>query len=99
LHTILKHGSASLRKPEAHKRLRLKKAHRRLLAWVRGTNIDPQAVARAIELSTTRYCPVIAGHLVISPRTVNRHTTSLYSKLKVSSRAAATHYALEHHLL
>src|SRR5260370_40821794 len=36
LHTILKHGSTSLRKPEAHKRLRLK-----------------------IELSTTRYCPVI----------------------------------------
>jgi putative redox protein len=27
--------------------------------WVRGTNIAPQAVARAIELSTTRYCPVI----------------------------------------
>ena len=26
---------------------------------VRGSNIDPQAVARAIELSTTRYCPVI----------------------------------------
>ena len=59
MHTILKRGSAFLRKPEAHKRLRLKKAHRRLLAWVRGTNIDPQAVARAIELSTTRYCPVI----------------------------------------
>jgi myo-inositol catabolism protein IolC len=33
LHTILKHGSASLRKPEAHKRLRLKKVRRRLLAW------------------------------------------------------------------
>src|SRR5205085_1449331 len=41
----------------------------------------------------------IAGHLVISPRTVNHHTTSLYSKLGVSSRAAATRYALEHHLL
>jgi len=41
----------------------------------------------------------IAEHLVISPRTVNRHTTSLYSKLKVSSRAAATHYAIEHNLL
>jgi DNA-binding NarL/FixJ family response regulator len=41
----------------------------------------------------------IAEHLVISPRTVNRHTASLYSKLGVSSRAAATHYALEHHLL
>jgi predicted ATPase/DNA-binding CsgD family transcriptional regulator len=41
----------------------------------------------------------IAEHLVISPRTVNRHTTSLYSKLGVSSRAAATRYAIEHHML
>jgi predicted ATPase/DNA-binding CsgD family transcriptional regulator len=41
----------------------------------------------------------IAEHLVISPRTVNRHTTSLYSKLGVSSRAAATRYAFEHRLL
>ena len=30
-----------------------------VLYKVRGTNINPQAVARAIELSTTRYCPVI----------------------------------------
>ena len=30
-----------------------------VLYQVRGANIDPQAVARAIELSTTRYCPVI----------------------------------------
>ena len=30
-----------------------------VLYRVRGTHIDPQAVARAIELSTTRYCPVI----------------------------------------
>jgi DNA-binding NarL/FixJ family response regulator len=41
----------------------------------------------------------IADYLVISPRTVNHHTTSLYNKLGVSSRAAATHYAIEHHLL
>jgi NarL family two-component system response regulator LiaR len=41
----------------------------------------------------------IAEHLVISVRTVNRHTTSLYSKLAVSSRAGATRAALEHHLL
>ena len=41
----------------------------------------------------------IAEHLVISVRTVNRHTTSLYSKLAVSSRAAATRAAMEHHLL
>jgi DNA-binding CsgD family transcriptional regulator len=41
----------------------------------------------------------IAEQLVISPRTVNHHTTTLYSKLGVSSRAAATHYAIENHLL
>src|SRR5207237_8225742 len=41
----------------------------------------------------------IAEHLVLSPRTVNRHTASLYSKLGVSSRAAATRYAIEHHVI
>ncbi len=41
----------------------------------------------------------IAEQLVISPRTVNWHLTSIYSKLRVSSRAAATHYALENHLV
>jgi len=41
----------------------------------------------------------IAEQLVISVRTVNRHTTTLYSKLGVSSRAAATRAAIEHHLL
>ncbi|HEU5228825.1 MAG TPA: LuxR C-terminal-related transcriptional regulator [Ktedonobacteraceae bacterium] len=41
----------------------------------------------------------IAEQLVISPRTVNRHTTSLYSKLGVCSRAAATRSAMEYHLL
>src|SRR5207247_3106632 len=30
-----------------------------VLYRVRGTHIDPQAVARAIELPTTRYCPMI----------------------------------------
>ena len=41
----------------------------------------------------------IVEHLVISVRTVNRHVTSLYSKLGVSSRAAATLIALEQHML
>jgi predicted ATPase/DNA-binding CsgD family transcriptional regulator len=41
----------------------------------------------------------IAKRLVISVRTVNRHTDSLYSKLGVSSRVAATRAALERHLL
>ena len=40
----------------------------------------------------------VAGKLVISPRTVDTHLTSIYSKIGVSSRSAATRYALEHHL-
>jgi predicted ATPase/DNA-binding CsgD family transcriptional regulator len=40
----------------------------------------------------------VAEQLVISPRTVNWYLTSIYSKLGVSSRCAATRYALEHHL-
>jgi predicted ATPase/DNA-binding CsgD family transcriptional regulator len=41
----------------------------------------------------------IAEQLVISLVTVNFHVRSIYSKLGVTSRAAATRYALEHHLL
>jgi DNA-binding CsgD family transcriptional regulator len=41
----------------------------------------------------------IANHLVISPRTVNNHLTSIYSKIQVSSRVAAARYAMEHHLV
>ena len=40
----------------------------------------------------------IAEHLVISPRTVNKHTTSIYIKIGVSSRSAATRYAFEQKL-
>jgi ATP/maltotriose-dependent transcriptional regulator MalT len=41
----------------------------------------------------------VAQQLVISPRTVNWHLTSIYSKIGVSSRAAATRYAIEHQLV
>jgi DNA-binding NarL/FixJ family response regulator len=41
----------------------------------------------------------IAEHLIISPRTVNTHLTSIYNKIQVSSRAAATRYAMEHKLV
>jgi DNA-binding CsgD family transcriptional regulator len=41
----------------------------------------------------------VAEQLVISPRTVNWHLTSIYSKLGVSSRSAATRYAIEHRLV
>jgi len=41
----------------------------------------------------------VAQQLVISPRTVNTHLTSIYDKIGVTSRSAATRYALEHHLV
>ena len=41
----------------------------------------------------------VAEQLVISPRTVNTHLKSIYGKIQVTSRSAATRYAIEHQLL
>ena len=41
----------------------------------------------------------VANQLVISPRTVDTHLTSIYGKIGVSSRSAATRYAMKHHLV
>ena len=41
----------------------------------------------------------IAGELVISEKTVARHVANIFTKLGVSSRAAATAYAYEHRLV
>lgn len=40
----------------------------------------------------------IAETLVLSPRTINTHLRSIYAKLGISSRSAATRFALEHGL-
>lgn len=40
----------------------------------------------------------VAGELVVSRRTVHSHLRSIYRKLEVRTRAAATRYALEHGL-
>jgi DNA-binding CsgD family transcriptional regulator len=41
----------------------------------------------------------IAEELVVSARTVDRHVSNIFAKLRVSSRAAATAYAYEHDLV
>ena len=40
----------------------------------------------------------IAERLVLSPHTVSGHIQSIFGKLELNSRSAATRYALEHHL-
>jgi predicted ATPase/DNA-binding CsgD family transcriptional regulator len=40
----------------------------------------------------------VAKHLVVSPRTINFHLGSVYRKLAVSSRSAATRYAFENQM-
>ena len=41
----------------------------------------------------------VADQLVLSPRTVQGHLRSIYNKINVNSRNAATRYAVEHQLL
>ena len=41
----------------------------------------------------------VAAQLVISPATVNTHLKAIYGKIGVSSRGAATRYAMERHLI
>jgi DNA-binding NarL/FixJ family response regulator len=41
----------------------------------------------------------IAAELVLSQRTVDRHVSNIYTKLGVSSRAAATAFAYEHRVV
>jgi DNA-binding CsgD family transcriptional regulator/TPR repeat protein len=41
----------------------------------------------------------IAAELVLSERTVDRHVSNIFTKLRVSSRAAATAHAYEHQLV
>jgi DNA-binding CsgD family transcriptional regulator len=41
----------------------------------------------------------VAEQLVISPRTVSTHLTSIFGKIDVSTRSAATRYAIDHHLV
>jgi DNA-binding NarL/FixJ family response regulator len=53
-------------------------------------------VLRAVALGLTDI--QVAEQLVISHRTVHSHLNSIYSKLGITSRSAATRYAIEHDL-
>jgi DNA-binding NarL/FixJ family response regulator len=50
-------------------------------------------------LATGKTNRAIASELVLADKTVDRHVSNLFTKLGVSSRAAATAYAYQHRLL
>ncbi|MQA15065.1 MAG: DNA-binding response regulator [Pseudonocardiaceae bacterium] len=59
--------------------------------------------AREVEVlrmvATGKTNRAIAGELFLSEKTVARHVSNIFSKLGLASRAAATGYAYEHHLV
>jgi DNA-binding CsgD family transcriptional regulator len=62
-----------------------------------GLSPREQQVLRLVASGETN--KAIAAALVLSERTIDRHVSNIYAKLRVSSRAAATAYAYEHGLL
>ena len=60
------------------------------------TSREVEVLALVATGSTNR---AIATELVISEKTVARHVSNIFTKLGVSSRAAATAYAYEHDLV
>ena len=67
---------------------------RRAPAHPAGLSAREVEVLRLVSAGLTN--PQVAAHLFLSPRTVQQHLRSIYNKLGVSTRAAATRFAVEH---
>jgi DNA-binding NarL/FixJ family response regulator len=65
--------------------------------------LDSVLTAREVEVlrlvASGRTNRQIAAELVLSEKTVARHVSNIFVKLGLSSRAAATAYAYENHLV
>lgn len=66
-------------------------------AWPGGLSDREVEVLRLLAAGCS--VPQIAGRLVISPKTADHHVQHIYTKLGLSTRAAAALYAMEHDLL
>jgi DNA-binding CsgD family transcriptional regulator len=77
------------------------------LAWIDGLSGAPAKgsglTAREIEVlrlvAAGKTNRAIAEDLVLSQKTIDRHVSNIFTKLGISSRAAATAYAYEHDLV
>jgi DNA-binding CsgD family transcriptional regulator len=71
-------------------------------ARLRGEDLPDRLTAREAEVlrlvATGRSNPQIAAALFLSPKTVARHLSNIFTKTGVTSRTAATAYAFEHRL-
>jgi DNA-binding NarL/FixJ family response regulator len=66
-------------------------------ATAHGLTARELQILRLLATGTTNR--VIAGKLFVAEKTVDRHVSNIFTKLGVSSRAAATAYAYRHRLL
>ena len=75
---------------------------RSLLAGPRSSDTHP-LTAREVQVlrlvATGKSNKQIAGELVLSERTIDRHVSNILAKLRLGSRTAATSYAYEHGLV
>ena len=78
------------------------------IAWIKDLSGSPSRTAsglsaREVEvlrlIATGRTNRMIARELGISEKTVARHVSNIFAKLNLSSRAAATAYAFQHHVM
>jgi predicted ATPase/class 3 adenylate cyclase/DNA-binding CsgD family transcriptional regulator len=67
------------------------------ITYPNGLTIREVEVLRLVAQGMTN--EQVAEQLVVSPRTVSTHLTSIYNKLGVNSRSAATRFAVEHQLV
>jgi DNA-binding NarL/FixJ family response regulator len=76
---------------------------RELLSRAEGPKVAGGLTHREIEVlrlvATGRTNRAIADELDISEKTVARHLSNIFTKLDISSRAAATAYAYQHNLI
>jgi DNA-binding NarL/FixJ family response regulator len=72
-------------------------AHREDAGKAHGLTERELQVLRLVATGTTNHA--IASQLFVAEKTVDRHVSNIFTKLGVSSRAAATAYAYQHRLL